>query len=205
MQVNQSFLNNHLTTLFYCAHISKYLYSSFGLMSATDTLTTALNSSSAHTRLLARLVICCLHPIMNNSHTKLLELTIEESELLLSFIKEPTQPAGLDPAKLLKATSVLFREVSSQPISAGTLNQITSGVINLLCRNCNHDNHIVEGALCLLWTLVCYIPEVKHRVSKMGNLTHLLTSLQQSPCSIVSSPARSLLLVLGLWSLEGIA
>ena len=200
MQVYQDFLDNRLTVLFYCAHINKLLYFSFGLMSALDILTTVLKSSAAHTRLLARLVVCCLHPIMEDHHTNLLELTIEETELLLSYIRQPTQSCGLDPAKLLKAASVLF-QMGNQSTSAPLLTEITQSVISLLLQDCN-DNCITEGALYLLWTL-CHVPEVKYCTSKKDNLTQVLMSLQRSPCSIVSSPARSVLWQLGHGSYEG--
>ena len=199
----QSFLNDRLTTLFYCAHITKYLYSSFGILRAFDRLTTVLNSPAAYTRLLARLVICCLHPIMGDSQTKLLELTVEESELLLDFIRQPMQPGGIDSAKLLKAASVLFREFPTQTVSAHFFTELCESVVSLLCKN--HDDCVMEGALCLLWTLTCYVPDAKHHMSKMDNLIGVLTSLQQSPCSIVSSPARSILLVMGYHSYEGMA
>ena len=173
-------------------------------MSALDTLTTVLNSPVAYTRLLARLVICCLYPIMGDSQTKLLELTVEESELLLGFIRQPMQPAGVDPAKLLKAASVLFREFPTQTVSAHFFTELCESVVSLLYKN--HDDCVTEGALCLLWTLSCYVPDIKHHImSKMDNLIGVLTSLQQSPCSIVSSPARSILLVMGYHSYGGMA
>ena len=203
LQVYQSFLNDRLTTLFYCAHITKCIYSSFGLMGALDTLTTVLNSSVAYTRLLSRLVICCLYPIMGDSHTKRLELTTEEAELLLGFIKLPKQSTGLDRAKLLKATSILFRECPTQTLSVKFFIELCESVVGIIsCEH--HDSDVVEGALCLLWSLVCYIPDIKHHVSKMDNVIGVLTSLQQSPCSMVSSPARSILSVLGYGNYEGI-
>ena len=170
-------------------------------MSSLDTLTTVLKSSFADTRLLTRLVICCLHPIMDDSHAKLLELTAEEAELLLSIITQLKKSCRLDPAKLLKATSVLFREFPLQSIPAQFFTDLCQTTFSLLSNN--YDICITEGALCLLWTLACYIPEVKYYMSQMKNLVSTLTSLQQSPCSIISSPARSVLFVLNQGSYEG--
>ena len=170
-------------------------------MSAPDKLTSVLKSSAAHTRLLARLVICCLHPITDDSHTKLLELTVEESKLLLSFIKRLEQPGGLDPVRLLKAASILFREFPSQTLSGHLIPELCESVINEL--NKNHNNCVLEGALCLLWSLVCFVPEAKHHVSKIDNFVSVLTLLQRSPCSIVSSPARSILFVSDYGNSEG--
>ena len=203
LQAYQTFLDNRLTILFYCAHITKYVYSSFGIISSLHTLTTVLNSSAAYTRLLGRLVICCLYPIMGDSHTQLLELTTQEAELLLGFIKQPKQSTGLDQAKLLKATSILIRECPMQSLSGNFFTELCEGVVSILLLCEHHDNGVVEGALCLLWSLASYIPDIKHHVSKMDNLISVLTSLQLSSCSIVSSPARSILLVLGYGNYEG--
>ena len=189
--------------LFYCAHNKKSLYSSFGLMNALETLTTVLKSSAVHTRLLARLIICCLYPIMADCHTNLLKITTEEMELLLCYIRQPKQPGGLDPTKLLRAASVLYQEFPSQSIPASLVIELIQNLVSLLLQD--YDNCIIEGALCLLWTL-CHVSEVKHLLWKMDiySLIHALTSLQQNPCSIVSSPAKAVLWQLGYGSNEGI-
>ena len=169
-------------------------------MSSLHTLTTVLNSSAAYTRLLGRLVICRLYPIMGDNHTQLLELTTEEAKLLLGFIK---QPVGLDPAKLLKATSILFRECPKQTMSVKFFIELCEGVVSVIsCEH--HDNGVMEGALCLLWSLASYIPDIKHHLSKKDNLISVLTLLRQSPCSIVSLPARAIQMVLGYGNYEGI-
>ena len=194
------FIQHRLAVLFHCAHISNSHYSSFGLMGALDTLKTVLNSSDAQTRLLTRLVICCLQSIMEDHHYSLLELTEEEIDLLLRYIRQPAQFCELDPAKFLKAASVLFRKVPPQSISVRLLTEITQSVINLLQKD--FDNTIMESVIYLLWTL-CHVPEIKNSTSKVESLTLKLMSLQESSCSIVSSPARSLLWQLGHGSYEG--
>lgn len=196
----QAFLDQRLTVLFYCAHIRKLHYSVFGIMSAHDTLASVLQSPVPHTRLLARLVICCLLPIMESHHTHLLEMTAEEAKLLLHYIRCPKLPGGLDPAKFLMATSVLYREFCSQNASSFLVREIVQSVIDLILQDC--DNSVLEGALCLLWTL-CHTPTTALHVSLIHTLIQALTSIQQSPCSAVSFPARSILWELGYGNYEG--
>lgn len=203
LQVYQAFLDNRLTILFYCAHISKSHYASFGILSALDTLSTVLNSSAAHTRLVTRLVICCLRPIMENHHHHLLELTTEEAELLLRYTREPTLTSGLDLAKLLKAAAVIFQELPQQTVLISLVMEFADNAINIVQQETRcDDNCVIEGALCLLWTL-CHMPEIKDHVSKIDNHVLRLTSLQQSPCSAVSSLASSVLCLLGYCDFKG--
>lgn len=203
IQVYQAFLDNRLTILFYCAHISKSHYASFGLLSALDTLSTVLNSSAAHTRLVTRLVVCCLRPIMENHHHNLLELTTEEAELLLRYTRQPTLTSGLDLAKLLKASAVVFQELPQQTALISLVVDFADSVISIVQQETRcDDNCVMEGALCLLWTL-CHMPGIKDHVTKMDKLVLRLTSLQQSPCSAVSSLASSVLWLLGHCDFKG--
>ena len=95
-------LNSSLTILFYCAHVKMFHYSEFGVLSAIDTLASILQSPAAHTRLLTRLVICCLLPIIEDCHKTLLKMTEEESQLLLTYVRDKViLPGGLDPAKFI--------------------------------------------------------------------------------------------------------
>ena len=81
----QMTLNSTLTVLFYCAHVKVFHYSEFGVLSAIDILACFLQSPAAHTRLLARLVICCLLPILEDCHMTLLELTDASGPLALTL------------------------------------------------------------------------------------------------------------------------
>lgn len=203
LQVFQAFLDNRLTILFYCAHISKSHYASFGMLNALDTFSTVLNSPAAHTRLVTRLVICCLRPIMENHHNHLLELTTEEAELLLRYTRQPTLTCGLDLAKLLKAAAVIFQELPQQAALISLVMEFADNVISIVQQETRCDDDcVMEGALCLLWTL-CHMPEIKEHITRMDKFVLRLISLQQNPISVVSSLASSVLWLLGCCDFKG--
>lgn len=120
-------------------------------MSAIDILASVLQSPPAHTRLLARLVICCLLLILEDCHKTLLKMTDEESQLLLIYVSVTNFPGGLDRAKFLMATSILCGDVCPQnvsgPLAVIVAETVVQQIFNL------HDNCVLESALCLLWTL----------------------------------------------------
>ena len=66
-----------------------------------------------------------------------------------------------------------------------------------------HDNHILEGALCLLWTL-CHTPAIAQRLCLIDHFITELKMMQQSRCSAVSSLAKCVLQKLGCVNHEGI-
>ena len=193
-------VNCSLTILFYCAHFKTFHYTKFGPVNAIDNLARVLQSPVAHTRLLTRLVICCLLPIMEDCHKTLLKMTDEESQLLLTYVTETNLPGGLDPAKFLMATSILFGDVCPQnasgPLAVTVAEIVVQKIINL------HDNCVLEGALCLLWTL-CHTPAIVQRLSQMDYLIPELKTIQQTKCSAVSSLAKCVLWKLGCGNYEG--
>ena len=196
----QMTLNSTLTVLFYCAHVKVFHYSQFGLLSAIDNLASFLQSPAAHTRLLARLVICCLIPILEDCHMTLLELTDEESQLLLTYVSETNFPGGLDRAKFLMATSILYGDVCPQNASGPLALTLAETVVNQIFNL--QDNCISESALCLLWTL-CHTPAIVQRLSQIDHLIPELKTMQQTRCSTVSSLAKCVLWKLGCGNYEG--
>ena len=169
----------------------------FGLSSAIDSLACVLQSPVAHTRLLARLVICCLLPMLQDCHKTLLEMTDEESVLLLIYVAEMNLPGGLDTAKFLMATSVLYGDVclqnASGPLALTLAETVVKQIFNL------QDNCISESALCLLWTL-CHTPAIVQRLSQIDHLIPELKTMQQTRCS---SLAKCVLWKLGYGNYEG--
>ena len=79
----------------------------------------------------------------------LLKITEEESQLLLTYIKDTNLPGGLDRAKFLIAVSVLYQDPQNalEPVAR----KIAKTVVEQILQDC--DNQVLEGALCLLWTL----------------------------------------------------
>ena len=193
-------LNSTLTVLFYCAHVKIFHYSEFGVLSAIDILACVLQYPAAHTRLLARLVICCLFPILEDCHKTLLKMTDEESQLLLTYVSETNFPGGLDRAKFLMATSILFGDVCPQnasgPLAVTVAETVVQQIFNL------HDNCVVESALCLLWTL-CHTPAIVQRLSQIDHFIPELKTMEQTWCSAVSSLAKCVLWNLGYGNYEG--
>ena len=127
-------------------------------------------------------------------------MTDEESQLLLTFLKNIMLPGPLDPAKLLMATSVLYGEFCPQnasgPLAVAVAETVVQQVFNL------HDKCILESALCLLWTL-CHTPELQ-KLSQIDHLIPELNRMQENQCSTVSSLAKCVLWKLGYGDLEGI-
>ena len=198
----QTTLKYSLTVLFYCAHVKMFHYFEFCRKRAVNTLASVLQSPLAHTRLLTRLVICCLLPVLEDCDMMLLRMTDEESLLILMYIKDNMElPGGLDLAKFLMATSILYGDACPQNASgflAVTLGEtIVQQIFNL------HDNCVLESALCLLWTL-CHTPSIVQRLSQMGYLIPELKTMQQTKCSAVSSLAKCVLWKLGCGNYEGI-
>ena len=191
-------LDYRLMVLFYCAHIKVFHYSAFGIASALNSLNCVLESSSARTRLLTRLVICCLHPIMENHHMALLKITEEESQLLLTYIKDTNLPGGLDRAKFLMAVSVLYQDPQNALELVGR--KIAKTVVEQILQDC--DNHVLEGALCLLWTLSHTI-DIAQTISQISHLVAALKQMQQTSISAISSLAKSVLWQLGYGKYEG--
>ena len=76
---------------------------------------------------------------MEDRHYSHLELTAEEKELFLTYIQQPTQLGGLDPAKFLKAASVLLRNLSPENILAPVLMEVTENIVNILLQNYNNS------------------------------------------------------------------
>ena len=163
-------------------------------------LACVLQSPTAQTRLLARLVICCLLPILEDCHKTLLEMTDEESQLLLTYVKEFMLPGGLDLAKFLMATSILYSDVCPQNASGPLAIKVAETVVQQISKQ--HDNCILEGGLCLLWTL-CHIPAIVQKLSQIDHLIPELKAMQQTQCSSVSSLAKCVLQKLGCGNLEG--
>ena len=194
-------LNSTLTVFFYCAHVKIFHYSAFGVLSAIDILACFLQSPAPHTRLLTRLVICCLLPILEDCHKTLLKMTDEESQLLLTYVSETNFPGGLDRAKFLMANSILYGDVCPQnalgPLAVKVAETVVQQIFNL------HDNCVLESALCLLWTL-CHTPGIVQRLSQIDHLIPELKTMQQTRCLAVSSLAKAVLWKLGCGNHEGI-
>lgn len=127
-------------------------------------------------------------------------MTDEESQLLLAYVKEVTLPGGLDRAKFLLATSILYSHVCSQNASGPLAMAVAETVVQQLSNQ--HDNHILEGALCLLWTL-CHTPAIAQRLCLIDHFITELKMMQQSRCSAVSSLAKCVLQKLGCGNHEG--
>lgn len=200
LQFHLAILNYRLTVLFYCAHRKAFIYAEFGAKGAINSLARVLQSPTAQTRLLARLVICCLLPILEDCHKALLEMTDEESQLLLTYVKEVTLPGGLDTAKFLMAASILYSDVCSQNALAPIATTVAEAAVQQISKQ--HDNCILEGALCLLWTL-CHIPAIVQKMAQIDHLIPELKAIQQTQCSAVSSLAKCVLQKLGCGNLEG--
>ena len=205
-----------MTVLFHCAHrkafISSefgikgavnslaFIYSEFGARSAINSLACVLQSPTAQTRLLARLVICCLLPILKDHHQTLLEMTDDESQLLLTYVKEVTLPGGLDTAKFLMAASILFSDVCPRNVSGPLAITVAENVVHQISKQ--HDKYILEGTLCLLWTL-CHTPAIVQRLSQIDHLIPELKTMQQTEYSTVSFLAKCVLWKLGCGNCEG--
>ena len=127
-------------------------------------------------------------------------MTDEESQLLLAYVKEVTLPGGLDRAKFLLATSILYSDVCPQNASGPLAMAVAETVVQQLSKQ--HDNHILEGALCLLWTL-CHTPAIAQRLCLIDHFITELKMMQQSRCSAVSSLAKCVLQKLGCVNHEG--
>ena len=172
----------------------------FGLSSAIDSLACVLQSPVAHTRLLARLVICCLLPMLQDCHKTLLEMTDEESVLLLIYVAEMNLPGGLDTAKFVMATSILYGDLCPQNASGLLAVAVAEAVVQHIFNL--HDNCILESTLCLLWTF-CHTPCIVQKLFQMDHLIPELKKIQHTQCSAVSSLAKCTLLNLGCGNLEG--
>ena len=131
---------------------------------------------------------------MEDRHYSHLELTTEEREIFLNYIRQPSQPGRLDPAKFLKAASILFRNLSPQNILAPVLLEVTGNITRILVQD--HDKSITDSAMYFLWTLL-QLPEIKNTPRKVDTLSQVLARLQRSPSYKISSQARSLLWQLG--------
>ena len=198
----QTTLNYSLTVLFYCAHIKMFHYFEFCRKRAVNTLGSVLDSPVAHTRLLARLVICCLLPILEDCDKTLLKMTDEESQLILAYIKDNIMlPGGLDPAKFLMATSILYGDVCPQNASGPLALTLAETVVQYIFQL--HDNCILESTLCLLWTL-CHTPAIVQTLSQIDHLIPELKTIEQTRCSTVSSLVKCVLWKLGCGNYEGI-
>lgn len=197
----QTTLKYSLTVLFYCAHVKMFHYFEFCRKRAVNTLASVLQSPVAHIRLLTRLVICCLLPVLEDSDMTLLRMTDEESLLILMYIKDNMElPGGLDLAKFLMATSILYGDVCPQnasgPLAMTLAETLVQHIYNL------HDNCILESALCLLWTL-CHTPCIVQRLSQIDYLVPELKTMEQTRCSAVSFLAKAVLWKLGCGNYEG--
>lgn len=158
-----------------------------------------LQTPAIHTRLISRLTIGRLHPVMQRHHIKLLKLTQEETELLLRYMRNHKFPGGLDPVKFMKAISVLF--TSSDNISSSQIQIIAQHTVDLiLLPEIGYD--VLEGALYLLWTL-CNSPDVALYISLEHKIVYLLTSMKESQSSEVATLARSVLWKLYYGKKEG--
>ena len=199
-QFQLDILEYRLTVLFHCAHRKAFIFSEFGINGAMDCLACVLQSPSTQTRLLARLVICCLLPILEDRHKTLLKLTDEECQLLHTYVKEVTLLGGLDQAKFLMAASILYSDVCPQNASELLTITLAETVVQQIYKQ--HDNCVLEGTLCLLWTL-CHTPAIVQRLSQIDYLIPELKTIQQTRCSTVSSLAKSVLWKLGCGNYEG--
>ena len=201
-QFQLDILEYRLTVLFHCAHRNAFIFPEFGINGAIDCLAHVVQSPAAQTRLLARLVICCLLPILEDRHMTLLKLTDEESRLLLTYVKEVMLLGGLDRAKFLMAASILYSDVCPQ--NASELLAITLAIAETVVQQIfkQHDNCVLEGTLCLLWTL-CHTPAVVQRLSQIDHFIPELKTIKQTRCSTVSSLAKCVLWKLGCGNYEG--
>ena len=197
IQAMQVCLDHQMAVLFYCAHIKKFHSLLFG--TSIDMISSMLQSPATHFRLLTRLTIGCLLPILQRHHMSLMEMTEEEAELLLNYIKHLNLPGGLDSAKLLMATSILYR--FSQNASSSFTRDIAQQTVDVILQQ-NLSYSTLEGALCLLWAL-CHSPDMALHMSQEHTLVQVLTWMQQSPCSAVAFPARAVLWQLGYGNHEG--
>lgn len=127
-------------------------------------------------------------------------MTDEESQLLLTYVKEVTLPGGLDRAKFLLATSILYSDVCPQNASGPLAITVAETIIQQL--SMQHDNYVLEGALCLLWTL-CHTPTIVQRLSQIDHLIPELKVIQQTQCSAVSCLTKCVLQKLGCGNHEG--
>jgi len=186
--------------LFHCAHRKAFIFPEFGTNDAINCLAHVVQSPAAQTRLLARLVICCLLPILEDCHKTLLKLTDEESQLLLTYVKEVTLLGGLDRAKFLMATSILYSDVCPQNASGPLAITVAETVVQQISKQL--DNCILEGTLCLLWTL-CHTPAIVQRLSHIDHLIPELKTMQQTHCSAISSLAKCVLWKLGWGNYKG--
>ena len=128
----------------------------------------------------------------------LLKITEEESQLLLVYIKDTNLPGGLDRAKFLMAVSVLYRDPQNalEPVAR----KIAETVVEQILQDC--DNQVLEGALCLLWTLSRKI-DIAQAISQISHLVAALKQMQQTSISAISSLAKSVLWQLGYGNYEG--
>ena len=128
-------------------------------------------------------------------------MTDEESQLLLTYIRDEVMlPGGLDPAKFLMATSVLYGDVYPQNVSGPLAVTLAEIVVQTIIKL--HDGCVLESALCLLWTL-CHTPYIVHRLSQLDHLIPELKTMQQTKCSAVSSLAKCVLWKLDCGNYEG--
>ena len=200
LQLHLTILNYRLIVLFYCAHVKPLTFSLFGESNAINILAHVLQSPNASTRLLTRLVICCLLPILEECHKTLLKMTDEESQLLLTYVSETNFPGGVDTAKFLMATSILYGDACPQnasgPLALTLAETVVKQIFNL------QDNCISESALCLLWTL-CHTPAIVQQLSQIDHLIPELKTMQQTQCLAVSSLAKCVLWKLGCGNYKG--
>ena len=127
-------------------------------------------------------------------------MTDEESQLLLTYVSETNFPGGVDPAKFLMATSILYGDACPQnasgPLALTLAETVVKQIFNL------QDNCILEATLCLLWTL-CHTPAIVQRLSQIDHLILELKTMQQTRCSTVSSLVKCVLWKLGCGKYEG--
>jgi len=128
----------------------------------------------------------------------LLKITEEESQLLLTYIKDTNLPGGLDRAKFLIAVSVLYQDPQNalEPVAR----KIAKTVVEQILQDC--DNQVLEGALCLLLTLTRTI-DIAQAISQISHLVAALKQMQQTSISTISSLAKSVLWQLGYGKYEG--
>ena len=130
----------------------------------------------------------------------LLKITEEESQLLLTYIKDTNLPGGLDRAKFLMAVSVLYQEFSPQNSLGPVAREIAETVVEQILQDC--DNQVLEGALYLLWTL-SHTSGIAQAISQIPHLGAALKQMQQTSISLISSLAKSVLWQLGYGNYEG--
>ena len=138
---------------------------------------------------------------MEDCHKILLKMTDEESQLLLTYIRDEIMlPGGLDPAKFLMATSILYGDACPQNVSGPLAVTLAEIVVQKIVKL--HDNCVLESALCLLWTL-CHTPCIVQKLSQIDYLIPELKTIEQTQCSAVSSLAKAVLWKLGCGNYEG--